>query len=358
MATVLDLIKSARLLLNIDAVGDSVSANEAQDSLQNLNWMLDSWNTQRLMLWNMLDVTGTLQANKNPHSIGLDKAAYSLSDSNTASGNHTTGSIVAPLIDDIGNGSIITVQPTITNAGGNYWRVYGKGPTGDIHVIAGTPFNTTPPTPITYVVPADISQIYLTPVYGGGTTGDSVALSVTSAQVYVPLYAQTTDIPVDRFLRIERAFTRTPGVSSPVDFPMEIISSARYQEFTVKKIGTNYPTHLYYEPSFPIAYLYTFPVQTTALEIHMSVWNKLTQFASVNDTVSVPEGYLNAIRYNLAVEIAPQYGKVLVKGTPIFDRAAQLLRQLKAINQEEKHAVLDLALVNNQSHGFQLYRGY
>ena len=241
MATVLDLIKSTRLLLNIDAVGDTPSADEAQDNFDDLNFLIDSWNTQRLTIPNMKDITCTLQANHNPHTLG-------------------------------------------TSVG--------------------------------------------------------------------------TDINVDRFLRVERAFTRTPGVTSPVDFPIEIVSSARYQEFTVKSIGTNYPTHLYYEPAFPVASIYLFPVQTTALELHLSVWSKLAQFNTINDTISLPEGYYNALRHSLAVEIGPKFGKPQTKGMAIYDRAAKLLKGLNSVNQEEKHAVLDLAMVNNQSHGFQIYRGF
>lgn len=346
MVTALDIIKSARLLLNIDAVGDSVSDDEANDSFKDLNFMLDSWTTDRLSMYHMLDVVGTLNANQNPHTLGnpnaITKTYYG---GVTTDGQYCTitgrnYSISTPVV--FGGGA------SSASAGINYsiCTIDSDGDATSTGIILPTgQFSWYQ----RYTLPEDVVGFCLQ----SDSSGAGKDLSLT-------LYpeAQEIDIFAPRFLKIERAFTRSPGLPTPVDFPMEIISSARYQEFAVKNVGVNYPTHLYYEPTFPVARLYTFPIQTTELEIHMSVWAKLQQLNTINDELNLPEGYANAIRYNLAVEIAPKYGKAMERGNPIFDRAKDLLRQLKAINQEEKHSVLDYAVVNMQSHGFQIYRGW
>jgi hypothetical protein len=240
MSTALDIVKSARRLLNIDAVGESIPDSDADESLYVLNMIISSWNNQRLMLYEVKNITGTLTANKNPHTIG---------------------------------------------------------PAG-------------------------------------------------------------ADITADRPLRIERAFTRITGTSTPVDFSMEQVTNNRYQEFVVKNISTSYPTHFYYAPANPTASIYLYPVPSQALQLHLSVWMKLSALSTLNTTLAMPEGYENALRYALAVDIGPMYGKPQTRGGAIYERASQLLRDIKAVNQEDSYSTIDMALTSDGRRGFQLLRGF
>jgi hypothetical protein len=235
----LDLIKSARRLLNIDASGDSIDAGESEESFDVLNMLIDSMDNQRLNVPSLKNVTGTLSAAKNPHTVGT-----------------------------------------------------------------------------------------------GG------------------------DINISRPLRIERAFCRLAALTTPVDFPMDQINNNQYQDLAVKNISTSYPTHFYYEATYPLASLYVYPVQVSALELHMSVWDKLTRFSAITTEISLPEGYENLFRYMLAVELAPMYGKALTKGDFVFDRAAELLRDIKSINQQTPNSVLDSVLTSTGRSSFQIYRGF
>lgn len=49
-STVRDLIRSAMRLISVKAAGEVPTAEEEQDGLYSLNTMLDSWNTERLMV--------------------------------------------------------------------------------------------------------------------------------------------------------------------------------------------------------------------------------------------------------------------------------------------------------------------
>jgi hypothetical protein len=170
------------------------------------------------------------------------------------------------------------------------------------------------------------------------------------------------DIDIDRPLRIEKAFVRVPGTTNPIDFTVVQMDNNRYQEFTIKNTLVNYPKNFYYEPTLPLANIYMYPIQSVQLEIHLSVWMQLTAFSSLIDENEIPIEYENALMYQLAIDIAPMLGKSgsVVRGTPIFDRCKEFIREIKTTNQPKYVSTIDSALLgSNQGSGaFNIYRGY
>ena len=240
MATALDIIKGSLRLINVLAQGDTPSDDEADEALQAMNYIIESCNNQRLMLYSINNVVGTLTANKLPHTVG-------------------TG--------------------------------------GDINII--------------------------------------------------------------RPLRIEKAFVRIPNLTSPIDYALTQDDNNRYQEYSVKKIGVTYPTNFYYEKTFPLASIFTYPIQTMDLEIHMSGWAQLTQLAALVTDMAFPMGYENYLKYQLAVDLAPTYGKPLNRGDAVFDRCAELKREIKSVNNPDYQAEYDNALIGNRgSRNFNILRGF
>lgn len=167
-------------------------------------------------------------------------------------------------------------------------------------------------------------------------------------------------ITASRPVRIERAYTRYPGGSNPVDFQMEQIDHNRYQEIIVKSAGTSYPTHFYYQPDFPNGKIFTYPVQSRDIEIHISCWMQLEEFTSITQEINLPFGYDTALKYQLACDISPTYGKPLMRGDNVFDRAADLRSKIKRANQPDNNVQLDAALMSNTNRGyrFNILRGF
>jgi hypothetical protein len=50
------------------------------------------------------------------------------------------------------------------------------------------------------------------------------------------------------------------------------------------------------------------PVPSAADTLVLYTWQQLSRFAATSDTFDLPPGYARAIRYNLALELAPEYG--------------------------------------------------
>lgn len=165
---------------------------------------------------------------------------------------------------------------------------------------------------------------------------------------------------IERPARIERLYTRVDVGPNPVDFIAQQIDHNRYQEIITKNVETSYPTNFYYQADYPLGYIYTYPVQSQDLTVVISAWDNINTIVNVVDDLIMPYGYDVALKYQLAVDLAPSYGKSLNRGDAIYDRAAELRRQLKAVNQRDMNVTLDNALMShmNNSNRFNILRGF
>lgn len=112
------------------------------------------------------------------------------------------------------------------------------------------------------------------------------------------------DFNTIRPTKIITAFTRSGGL----DYPLELIDQKFYAEITQKSLGSSHPSYLYYDGGFPLGTIYLWP--TSSYELHLYSMKPLTSITSLDTTINLPPGYAKAIRYNLAVELAPEYGKM------------------------------------------------
>lgn len=65
-----DIVKRALRLIGVLASGEALPADQLKDGLEALNDMVDSWNTETLVIWVLARNTFTLTAGTNPHQIG------------------------------------------------------------------------------------------------------------------------------------------------------------------------------------------------------------------------------------------------------------------------------------------------
>lgn len=108
-----------------------------------------------------------------------------------------------------------------------------------------------------------------------------------------------------RPIEIVQAHVRQVGGN--IDYPISMVSDEIYQGISDKTIQS-IPYMLNYTNAFPTATINLFPVPDQAFALYLTSQKELTQFA-LSDVVSLPPGWKRALIYNLAIELAPEYGQ-------------------------------------------------
>jgi len=93
-----------------------------------------------------------------------------------------------------------------------------------------------------------------------------------------------------------------------ISFGIKIINQQQYNGIAVKTVTSTYPQVIWVNMDYPNIDMYVYPVPTKVLEWHFISVTELTQPATLATTLSFPPGYLRAFRYNLACEIAGEFG--------------------------------------------------
>jgi len=118
--------------------------------------------------------------------------------------------------------------------------------------------------------------------------------------------------------------------SNGISFGIKLINQQQYDGIAVKTVTSTYPQVMWINMNYPNIEMYVYPKPTKILEWHFISVDELTQPATLATELYFPPGYLRAFKYNLACEIAPEFG---VEPSPQVSRIAMASkRNLKRIN--------------------------
>ena len=139
----------------------------------------------------------------------------------------------------------------------------------------------------------------------------------------------------------DATYFRDPGTN--VSFGIKLINQQQYNGIAVKTVTSTYPQVMFVNNTFPDTTLTIYPVPTRQLEWHFVSVEKLDEPATLATNLFYPPGYLRAFTYNLAMEIAPEFG---VEPSPQVQRIAMTSkRNLKRINNPDDVMSLPYAIV-------------
>lgn len=109
--------------------------------------------------------------------------------------------------------------------------------------------------------------------------------------------------------RIESAFARQNQPDLAVDFPLKIITAREDYNLISLKTLTSFPDLLFYDTAWPVGTLYFWPLPTNQYSLHITIRDVLGKFASLDDSINLPPEYEEALHFNLALRLAPGFGK-------------------------------------------------
>ncbi len=161
-------------------------------------------------------------------------------------------------------------------------------------------------------------------------------------------YSIGSSVNTDRPIRIEYAYIRDNGK----DHPLDLIDNDRYNAIVDKSLQ-GLPRYLFYNPQYSLGEVYLWPVPDKNYSLYLDSWKPFTKFQNLTDNVNFPPGYERALKYNLAVELAPEYGKPLPP--EIVAVAQESLKDIQSVNAFHVEASLDVPCGNRGS--FNIYTG-
>jgi hypothetical protein len=139
-----------------------------------------------------------------------------------------------------------------------------------------------------------------------------------------------------------------------VSYGIKLINQQQYDGIAVKTVTSTYPQVMFVNNTFPDIDIYIYPKPTRELEFHFISVEELTQPATLATELHFPPGYLRAFTYNLAMEIAPEFG---VEPSPQVQRIAMTSkRDLKRINNPDDVMSMPYAIVATRQR-YNIYAG-
>jgi hypothetical protein len=135
--------------------------------------------------------------------------------------------------------------------------------------------------------------------------------------------------------RILQATCIDTSVTPPGAAALNVHTLAEFDQLNPRNPPALLPTTVFYGPYYPNGLLILYPTPTSAtLWLSLVVDQLLQSFATVTDTVFFPPGYARALRYNLAVELATQFGKPLPQQVAEIAVAAKQRIQDRNLNPQ------------------------
>jgi hypothetical protein len=150
----------------------------------------------------------------------------------------------------------------------------------------------------------------------------------------------------------DSTYFKDPGTG--VSYGVKLINQQQYNGIAVKTVTSTFPQVMFVNMTYPDVDLFIYPRPTRLLEWHFISVQELTQPANLSTDILFPPGYLRAFTYNLACEIAPEFG---VEPSPQVQRIAMYSkRNLKRINNPDDVMSMPYAIVATRQR-FNVYAG-
>ncbi|MBF0119978.1 MAG: hypothetical protein HQK79_14180 [Desulfobacterales bacterium] len=107
----------------------------------------------------------------------------------------------------------------------------------------------------------------------------------------------------DRPLSINQAFIR----DSNYDYELNIVSGLEYWKIFNKALQGR-PEYLMYKPETPLGKVYLFYTPDSNYSLHLVSQKPLDDLSGITSTTEFPSNYDEAMKWNLAMRLMPEYG--------------------------------------------------
>lgn len=189
------------------------------------------------------------------------------------------------------------------------------------------------------------------------TLEQSVALTVNKA-VYT--LGSGGDVSVRPIRIIEGVGAAYVQDSNNNNYPVDVVPRDKWNLIGNRgsTVTSNVPDMIFFDSQFPLANLNVFPTPNTGgYTLFWDSYLALSEFATLTTAVSLPPGYLIALKRNLAVEAWPYFKDDKSTPSPILlESASKAKGNVRRSNIRTVEAVMDPELVSRAAGTFNIYR--
>jgi hypothetical protein len=158
-----------------------------------------------------------------------------------------------------------------------------------------------------------------------------------------------------RPLAIEQALLRDTAMSPPLDIAMGILTQEQWAGVSLKGLSLTYPLWVYLDLSYPLAHVIVWPIPDSGKQLVLWLQQPLTAFATLDDAVSLPNGYERLLRLSLAQELCLEYGRAI--GPELAALVESARGNVKRANAKTPVLTCDTGTRQGRSKGFNIYVG-
>lgn len=179
---------------------------------------------------------------------------------------------------------------------------------------------------------------------------------VSGQQVYSIGTAAGATFNAVRPMYIQDAGLVNTAYTPNFELPMRILTIDEWASLSIKSQQATQSWYLWNDYAYPNSNLSLWPIPNVGtLQLALYVPTPLTQFANTGATVSLPPGYEEALRYNLAVRLCPEWGRPI---DPVVAKMAQdSFALVQRANTRLNTLGVDIALVSTGQGIFNFLTG-
>lgn len=146
--------------------------------------------------------------------------------------------------------------------------------------------------------------------------------------------------------------------SPPLTLPITLINQDQYNAFIVPTTASSIPLWVYPDDDFPLRTLSFYTVPNIVNQVQIFTWQSLVEVTDLNTILVLPPGYRRALIYNLAVEVADEYGASVASALQsIAPKAIASKALVKSFNSKPLLLSCDPALYSPDKQGFNWLTG-
>jgi hypothetical protein len=317
--TALGLIKGALRRINSYQSGEQLAQYDETDCLETLNDLLDSLSLERAFVFGSNEWILSWTAQKRIYTVGNPSNAV-LSGANNVS---AVGSASSPTVSAVWPnivGTLTSGSPTITGVTSIPANLVA-GSAAAYQVGSGSilsDFQNLIPTNTTVTAVNSGAQTITMSANATGSSNGADSISYT-----VP-----GDLPIIRPLRITHGFTRF----SNLDFTLDVYETeSQYNSILYKAQPGPWPTVAWYNNQFPYGVLNAYQTPGNSAELHLFTDTILANL-TLNQVISMPQGYSRALKWLLAKEICAEYGVPMSESVKL--NAAESMKLITGLNAQ------------------------